>query len=85
MGIIGWGILFELRCNIFNCQNTYVLVCEKVKKVVDTAEMNSSLTLEMPSNLLNYTWPADMASQMCPSGADGRRDRCVAIRWVRWH
>jgi hypothetical protein len=67
--------------NIFNCQS----VCEKVKKVVDTAEMNSSLTLEMPSNLLNCTWPADMASQMCPSGADGRRDRCVAIRWVRWH
>ena len=49
-----------------------------VEKGSDGVEMNSSLTLEMPSAILNSTWPADMASQMCPSGADGRRDRCVA-------
>ena len=42
--------------------------------------MASSLTLELSAPILNSTWPADMAASMCPSGADGRRDRCVWLQ-----
>jgi hypothetical protein len=38
----------------------------------------SSLTLELPGPIMTSGWPGDMASSMCPSGADSRRDRCAA-------